>query len=345
MRQVSIDACMRIVVLFGVALAVTLSTGAARADGTMVAPKGWDGTVEEFAQNAIIIFHASDTPGDATEDLILQIRVKGNTRRFAWVIPFPNVPKTAPEDAKLFDELYRYVALRQSARVTKKPGTKSTGGAFAAEAERKPVEVISRRVVGKYDVAIVRENVAGALNKWLGKEGYETLGDAELQRGGVADLHPLRFTFKTGGRDGVYFPMKMTGLQFKPFDVNLYVFYRYWLNDHRSRYGYEHRGFTLHYRDWDTTRCRPNGGKAWSLPQLDPFLKNHARRLPEVAKLFQKLHPGDTYYLTNLRARALKPQAVRAWVDDLWLFPYYTDPKMVPFDARAGGVASGAYHR
>ena len=45
------------------------------------------------------------------------------------------------------------------------------------------------------------------------------------------DSHPLRFTFKTGGRDGIYFPMKMTGLQSDPFDVNLYVFYRFWIND------------------------------------------------------------------------------------------------------------------
>jgi len=334
-------------------------------DGKMIVKKGWDGRVEEFAQDAIIIFHGSDTAGGAVEELILKVGVKGNAETFAWVIPFPSEPKVVKEDAKLFAELYRYVAMRRSARTEKKPGTKSAGGTFGPAREDRPVEVLSRKVVGSYDVAVVRENVPGALNKWLAAEGYETLEAGEdvigfyrkknyvfacikvtgsaLAKTGTSDLHPLRFTFKTGGRDGIYFPMKMTGLQFKPFDVNLYVFYRYWLNDHKSPYGFEHRGFALHYRDWDSARCRPNGGKAWSLPQLDPFLRRHAARLPTVAKLFQALHPGDTYYLTNIRARGLKPANVRKWRDDLWLFPYYTDPKMVPFDARKGGVASGAH--
>jgi hypothetical protein len=215
------------------------------ADGMMVAPKSWDGTIEEFAQDAIVIFHGSETKGEATEDLILKVGVKGDAKQFAWVIPFPAEPQTFKEDPALFNELY--------------------------------------------------------------------------------------------------FPMKMTGLQKEPFDVNLYVFYRFWLNDHKSKYGYEHRGFTLVYRDWDTPACEPNGGKSYSAPARDPFLKNLAARIPTVTKLIQKLHPGERYYLTNLRARALKPDDVRQWPDDLWLFPYYTDPAMVPYDAHPGECASGAY--
>lgn len=333
------------------------------ADGKMVAPRDYDGSVEQRAQEAVIIFHSSETKGGATEDLILKVHVESQAESFAWVIPFPSEPTVAKEDAGLFRELFSYVEARRRSRKAK-PARKGTFGSAAA-AERQGVEVLSRRVVGKYDVATVRENVRGALNRWLAAEGYQTLPNAEdvigfyRRKGYVftcvkvhdralrtlksADLHPLRFTFKTGGRDGIYFPMKMTGLQYKPFDVNLYVFYRAWLNDRINRYGYEHRGFRLNYRDWDSPRCRPNAGKVWSMPQIDPFLKDLAPRIGTVAKLFQKLHPGERYYLTNIRAHALKPDDVRNWSDDLWLFPYYRDRSFVPFDARRGEPASAAW--
>jgi hypothetical protein len=123
------------------------------------------------------------------------------------------------------------------------------------------------------------------------------VSDAELDKDRPVDLHPVRFTFKTGGRDGIYFPMKLTGLQTSAFDVNLSI----------------------------------------------PFLKDQAPRLPTLSKLFQKLHPGETYYLTNIQARGLKPADVRDWSDDLWLFPYYVDTAFVPFDARPGGPAAAAW--
>ena len=54
--------------------------------------------------------------------------------------------------------------------------------------------------------------------------------------------------------------MKLTGLQSQPFSVNLYVLYRYWLNDSKSKFGYEHRGFRLKYRDWDGARLSSRCG-------------------------------------------------------------------------------------
>ena len=57
------------------------------------------------------------------------------------------------------------------------------------------------------------------------------VSDTELGNRDEIDLHPLHFRFTTGGRDGIYYPMRITGLQHGKFDVNLYVFYRFWLND------------------------------------------------------------------------------------------------------------------
>jgi hypothetical protein len=287
--------------------------------------------------------------------------VQGEVSQFAWVVPFPSAPEVHKEDSKLFRELFDYVQAQRYSPA-KTPGTKlADGKAEASEA----VEVIARKIVGSYDTAVVRERVAGTLNKWLVDEGYQALvdgddvvdfyrkknyvfacirvSDAQLAKDEPVELHPLRFSFKTGGRDGIYYPMKMTGLQNAPFDVNLYVFYGAWLNDKLNRYGYVHRGFRLNHRDWDTRECEPNAGKSWSAPGMDPLLRRHAGRIATVTKLFQKLYPGERYYLTNIQADHLDPAHVRGWKDDLWLFPYYVDSRFVPYDARPGGAAADAW--
>jgi len=326
------------------------------ADGELVPPRDYKGSLEENAQEAILIFHSAQTPGEATEDLILKVRVTGEADNFAWVIPFPTQPAIFKEEDGLFQELFAYVETRRQ-QVGQKP-LGDTKGAEAPKAEAKGIEVLARKVVGNYDTAIVRETQAGSLNLWLLKEGYQALANADdviafyrrkgyvfacikvsgaaLVKGQPVDLHPLRFSFTTGGRDGIYYPMKMSGLQGTPFDVNLYVFYRSWLNDRINKFGYVHRGLRLRYRDWDSAACKPNAGKTWSAPDQDPFLKDMAPRLPTVARLFQRLHPGERYYLTNLQATGLAPPEVRQWADDLWLFPYYVDPSVVPSDVRDG---------
>jgi hypothetical protein len=350
---------------------MSFSCGTAIGDGKMVGPKkyrgvAYDKSPQERSQEAIIIFRAGEEGRSAKEDLILRVRVEGEAERFAWVIPFPKTPTIEKEDAALFRELYGYVEARRAQRRTRpKNGEAAKKAAADGSDSPKAVEVISRKIVGSYDTAVVRENVAGALNKWLDAEGFQSLDNADdvlgfyrdkgyvfacikvsgaaLAKNTPVDLHPLRFTFETGGRDGIYFPMRMTGLQDASFDVNLYVFYGAWLNDHLNSYGYEHRGFRLRHRDWDTPRCEANAGKSWSTPDRDPYLKGMAWRIPLTTKLFQKLHPGAKFYLTNIEARDLKPGDVRQWSDDLWLFPHYTDRQFAPYDVRKGGVASAAW--
>ncbi len=337
------------------------------ADGKVQPPRNYTGSLEEKGQEAVIIFNRGEKAGESTEDLILKIQVEGKTEDFAWIVPFPNPPKTKKEDPAIFKELFDYVQARRS-----RPKFKGEGGALgakpAAEAtDNKDVEVISREIVGSYEVTVVKENTKGKLNGWLTENEYQPLEGADdvldfyreknyvyacikvskaklgQAHGTSVDLHPLRFTFNTGGLDGVYFPMKLTGLQSKPFNVNLYVFFRFWLNDDLNKFGYTHRGFQLYHRDWDTDQCVANGGKAYTNPASDPFLKNFAGRLTNTTKLLQKLHPGEKYYLTNVQAYGLKPADVREWSDDLWMFPYYTNRRFVPFDARPKGAASAAW--
>ena len=337
----------------------------ANADGKVIPPRNYKGSLEERAQEAIIIFHEGNAERSAKQDLILKIQVEGDATEFAWVVPFPSAPKVSKEDPKLFQEVFEYVQAR------KQHGAKSDGRQYAApasnlaEAPGEKVKVISRQVVGDFEVVVVQENAEGGLNPWLEREGFQSLEKADdvigyyrdhgycfacikvnsepLASQKSIDSHPLRFTFETTGRDGIYFPMKMTSLQQTPFDVNLYVFYKAWLNDKLSRFGYKHRGFNLYYRDWDSAACTPNAGKSWSSPSDDPFLKDMGHRIPLLTGLFQKLHPGEKYYLTNIQAHNVKPADVREWTSDLWMFPYYTNRSVIPFDVRDGGPAVAAY--
>ncbi|MCG8583904.1 MAG: hypothetical protein MI757_04240, partial [Pirellulales bacterium] len=91
-----------------VSVGLSLLARESRADGKVVPLRDYKGSLEERAQEAIIIFNSSDTPGEATEDLILKIRVDGDAEEFAWIIPFPNAPDTHREGPKLFSELFRY---------------------------------------------------------------------------------------------------------------------------------------------------------------------------------------------------------------------------------------------
>jgi Uncharacterized protein conserved in bacteria (DUF2330) len=350
-------------VALGIAAVVACQPPApCRADGKLQPPRKYAGSLEEQAQEALMIFKSGDDGTEAVEDLILKIRVTGAAETFAWIIPFPTPPKVKRAEAKLFPELFHYVESRRIRGHAE--GFKTKDAKEAKSAAKGGVRVLSREVVGTYDVAVVRETADGALNRWLADNGYRTLenaddvlkfyrdkkyvfacikvDDTQLHSSKTADLHPLRFTFKTGGRDGIYFPMKLTGLQTEPFFVNLYVLYRYWLNDDLSKFGYVHRGFHLHYRDWDSPQCEANAGKAYSAPQTDPFLKPYAHHFPTLSSLLQASYPGERFYLTNIQA-GLNPRDVREWKDDLWLFPYYTNVARVPFDARPGGVASAAW--
>ena len=352
-----------------VLIVLSITASSLLADGKVFRPRDYKGSLEESSQEAIIIFNGSSEPGEATEDLILKISVLGEAEEFAWIVPFPNAPETHEEDPKLFEECFRYVDARQRSRYKKKGLGQDSKNESASKAAAEKVRVISQKVVGKFLVTVVKEEEAGTLNEWLKENGYETLEAdnstlefyrkkgyvfacikvTDIARGERQDkkrpltLHPLRFSFKTGGRDGIYFPMRMTGLQTEPFDVNLYVFYGKWLNDDLSQFGFVHRGFQLVHRDWDTSKCKPNAGKSWSAPETDHYLRPLAGTIPTVTKLFQKLHPGKRYYMTNLAAHGLKPADVRQWSDDLWLFPYYTDKAMVPYDARKDGAAHWAW--
>ena len=333
------------------------------ADGKVVPPRDYEGSLEETSQEAIIVFlQGNSGRSNSIEHLILKIRVEGDAEQFAWVIPLPNEPTVKKENAELFKDCFDYVQTRK--RRMKSSGWKNKSDSAAESKSDDGVEVLSRKIVGDFDIAVVRENSENSLNTWLDQEGFQTLDDAEdvlefyrekkyvytcikvsseaLASNKSIESHPLRFTFETGGQDGIFFPMKLTGLQEDKFDVNLYVFYQAWLNKNLNKFGFENRGFELNWRDVDSAQCESNAGKNYSNPGSDPYLKNQKQRLGSVKTLMQKIAPGERFYMTNIQANDLNPQDVRDWSDDLWLFPHYVDKNKVPADV-LNGPASAAW--
>ncbi len=333
-------------------------------DGVVLPKRQYTGSLEEKSQEAILIFQPADsgTSGEsAVQDLILSIEVVGEADEFAWVIPFPSVPTVHQESDDLFKELFDFVEERRVFRAKSNKSELDQSKAVGAA----DIAVHSRNVVGDYELVIVSELRRGSLNEWLEQNGYRPLPAAEdviefyrskryvfacikytseaLAREGKINSHPLRFRFATGGRDAMYFPMKMTGLQNEPFDVTLYVFCPSWINYDLNQFGFIHRGFRLDHRDWDTTKCKPNAGKVYSTPQKDPYLQNSTANLTTVSRLFQRLYPGQGFYLTKIRASGLVPREVRQWSDDLWLFPHYVNRSFIPLDVQQGGPAAAAW--
>jgi hypothetical protein len=337
------------------------------ADGKVVRPRDYHGSLEELAQEAIIIFQPGTEQQSAVEDLILKISVTGATNQFAWVIPLPKVPETTVESPALFQELFNYCELksRSTSPKTAMPGTDAKSEApKVAE-----IKVIKTEVAGSFLIETVRPigniGVAQALNRWLVEQGYQPLeqaddvlnfyqrknyvfacirvNDAALRGDVPVEITPLRLRFNTGGRDGIIFPMKLTGLQAANFNVNLYVFARSWINNNLNQFGYEQQGFRLNFRDYDSSTCIANSGKWFANPTADQYLKPLAESIPNVTRLMQRLYPEGRFYLTKLSAYQLNPIDVRHWADDLWLFPYYTNTAFVPYDVRAAGPAAIAW--
>ena len=63
------------------------SNFAVHADGLVVKPRSYEGSLEERAQSAMIVFTPGTEEKSAVQELILKIRVENNTRRNI-IIPF-----------------------------------------------------------------------------------------------------------------------------------------------------------------------------------------------------------------------------------------------------------------
>jgi hypothetical protein len=245
----------------------------------------------------------------------------------------------AREDPAIFKELDAYVRGRAS---TRRYRATERFDALLKPLPRPPhARIVSRRFLGEFTVETVRADTPRTLNAWLTREGYQPLRMADdviefyrskrfvfvcikvrkapLSPDKAIQLRPLRFTFTSRPSDGIFFPMKMTGLQTAPFGINLHVFTLTRFDEDASK---GHEGFAIAYGEDEYTQPRP-----WSKPETDPALARHRGGLRSLTSLFQALHPDERYHLTSLNARHLKPREVRSRRADVWLHQSSVDPR------------------
>ena len=318
---------MRKTVLRGLAvLAIAGLCVASFPDGTFVPTyeeREYEGSLEQKAQEAVIVYK------DGVEDLILKVTYRGKPKDFAWVMPLPSVPEISRANAELFLELFAYV----ERSIARDEGWSYRWGKSkeATEEGARGVEVIARKTVGSYETTTVKETTKGALNEWLKTNGYVELKGAEnelehyrrlgwvfvavkvrdaLAAQEAADLHPLRFQFRTREEDAMVYPMKLSVFQRSPFDVNLYVFANSQINIDYDEKGVLTRGFSARYED-DSYLMWSHSDIWEDLPML------------EVRRFFLTNYPRERFFLTNIQARQLDPAEIREWLDDLYIYPQY----------------------
>lgn len=101
------------------------------------------------------------------EHLVLSVHYEGGTGQFAWVIPTESRPKVDVQAGAPFHELEE--ATRVVAPVQRSASEGAPGGAPPTVAG---VQVLERKEVGPYDVAVLKADSEGGLFQWLKANGF-----------------------------------------------------------------------------------------------------------------------------------------------------------------------------
>jgi len=123
-----------------------------------------------------------------TQHFIRQATFDSTGQSVGFIVPTPSVPELVEADPQIFNQLNQiiqpevvykdYTAYRLSSLFMGSGGEaeESAAGApgGAPGRARPPVEVLSTQKVGDYDATVLRATDAGALNKWLQKNKYQS---------------------------------------------------------------------------------------------------------------------------------------------------------------------------
>ncbi len=199
-------------------------------DGVFVWNKGVD--LYGPSQKAIILYD------EGVEDLVLQVKYKGKASDFAWIVPVPSKPKVKAVGGDIFAEISLYTQLRRRWDVF-----------LHRRGIDEEVEVIERKKISVYDVAVLNAKNSQALLIWLNDNGFSIPDKAKqiinnyikkkwtfvalrihpdeeklwveksLNEG---TLVPLKFTFSS---KEIVYPLKISSLNKGETEVLLYVFY------------------------------------------------------------------------------------------------------------------------
>jgi hypothetical protein len=233
-------------------LVLTLGASVAYADGYVIFEPTSSSSIMAD-QKAVLIYR------DGHEDLIISINLDLRSVQelpdMAWIIPVPSAPDVQVTSHALFDELNQLSAPEIIYKTERRGGFH---WGLSAAAPPPPVEVLERKQVGVYDVAVIAGREGSALLDWLHAEGFTVPNalqpalDAYIAEGWVfaamriapdADKNevfsaePLWLSFDF---ERMVYPMRLTGVRDTPLALRLYI-----LADHR----YELDGFTVEFAD------------------------------------------------------------------------------------------------
>lgn len=226
--------------LFGIGVAIWTIAGWSWADGCFFGK----GDMREPEQKAVILF------AEGMQDLIIQVQYDCAEGGFAWLVPLPSQPEVAVSDGAIFAELLDYTYARSKWQVEDLSGRGPMGG-FGLVRGGAPVDggvnVLERKRVGVYDVAVLEADTAEDLVRWCEGHGYMVSAKAEkvlatyVDRGWVftamrihpevnsedaavaleaGTIDPIRFTFPT---DEAIYPLRISSINRGATDVLVYV--------------------------------------------------------------------------------------------------------------------------
>ncbi len=266
----------RVVLAVSALLVLCLAAPAAFADGKVFSQIAAAPT-QIPDQSAIICWEPGEKGGPGTQTLVIETSFEGEGTEFGWVVPLPGQPLVRPATTgtipslrgvflpkierplELFVPLLflglAFAAMLLRTAIGRIVGVTSAlvlgglvfmpalGTARSSVGGRAPgIEVLSREVVGNYDVTVVSAPNADALDSWLSDNGFAPIDDAApvirdyVQGGwvfactrltretesGVNAPHPLVFTFES---PRPIYPMRLTGVgQKRAIDLELFVF-------------------------------------------------------------------------------------------------------------------------
>jgi hypothetical protein len=221
-----------------------------QADGYVI-PQNDTSSAIMADQKAVLIYR------DGLEDLIisvgLDLQAAQDPGELAWIIPVPSQPEVQVTDDEIFQVLDRLSAPEVVYKTEHRGGPGWGLGAAAPEAA---VQVLERKEIGVYDVAVLAGREAGGLLDWLHAEGFPVPDalysplDAYIAEGWtfvamrispgaspdqVLDAQPVWLSFETGQ---MVYPMRLTGVGDDPLALRLYI-----LADHR----HELEGFAVEF--------------------------------------------------------------------------------------------------
>jgi hypothetical protein len=148
-----------------------VAAAAARADGHFVWRWDADRDLSEPTQKALVGYK------DGQETLVLQVRYAGAASDFGWLVPLPAKPEVSvlAEAEDPFAQLSYYM---QSARAE---AGLAPGGTRRARpmADDDAVQVLERGQAGAFDLAVLSAGSGGALQAWLGDNGFKVRADEQ----------------------------------------------------------------------------------------------------------------------------------------------------------------------